>query len=589
LVRAGFVGCLAWVAWSDRAHPSGAGTPQDALGFALREVAEQRGIRFRHKPCKIDPKVDNAAPHITALGASVSVADFDGDGWSDLYATSSAFGTPNALLRNRGDGNFEDVASAAGVADLNRAGEGASMGSLWGDVDGDGREDLLVYRWGYQALLRNETPSAGGAARFCDVSESSGVRRWMNCNSAVFLDYDRDGDLDLYQAGYFHERFDMWNLPSTEIMQDSFEFATNAGRNFLLRNDGAGRFEDVTAQAGCDSTRWTLAVAAADMDGDGWVDLYLANDYGPEELFQNRGDGSFARMAGVGLDESSKSGMSATLGDFENSGRFGVFVTNISKAGFLFQGNNLRLNRLHAGGRLINVADVTSSRSRAVVDCGWGWGAQFGDLDNDGWLDLFVANGFLSASKERDYWYDMSKIAGGAGRVFEDARNWPPIGDKSLSGYERSSVLRGLGEARFADVAERCGVTDDLDGRGVALADLSNRGVLDVIVANQNGPLLVYANEVDPLAAWIQFRLRARGVNTSAIGAEVTIEAGSFRQVQAVHGGVGFAAQNDRRLHFGLGRVERVDRARIRWPAGREQVLEAPALRTLHVIEEPAP
>ncbi len=578
-----------WVGWRDRQDQKSAPMdPVQGLGFSLREVSESVGIEFRHKACSVDPKLKNAAPHITALGASISVTDVDRDGWPDLYATSSAFETPNSLWRNLGNRSFENVAGKAQLADLNRAGEGASMGSVWGDVDGDGDEDLLLYRWGYQALLRNEgSDPKTGLRPFVDVSEASGVRRWMNCNSAVLLDYDRDGDLDAYFGGYFHERHNLWQLPDARIMQDSFEFATNGGRNVLLRNDGTGRFEDVTSQAGCDSTRWTLAVTAADMDGDGWIDLYLANDYGPEEFFKNRGDGTFERQLGVGLEESSKSGMSATLGDFENNGRLGVFVTNISRSGFLFQGNNLRLNRLQESGRLVNVADKSSVRAKAVVDCGWAWGAQFGDLNNDGNLDLFVTNGFVSASRESEYWYDMSKIAGGAGGVFEDAGNWPPMGDKSLSGYERSSVLLGKGGSQFANVAAACGVDDLLDGRGVALVDLFGRGVLDVVVANQNDRLLVYENTVDSGGNWIQFQLQAAGANTTAIGAHVRVECPGFQQVQVISGGVGFAAQNDRRLHFGLGKHELVERVHILWPSGQAQVVNRPALRKLHNLREP--
>jgi hypothetical protein len=371
-------------------------------------------------------------------------------------------------------------------------------------------------------------------------------------------------------------------------MQESFEFANNGGHNVLLHNVG-GRFEDVTAQTGTDSTRWTLAVASADMNGDGWPDLYLANDYGPEELFLNGGGARFERQSDVGLEESSKSGMCVALGDFENDGHFGVYVTNISAERFLFQGNNLRINRLADGGKMLNIADVASTSSRAVVDCGWAWGAQFGDLDNDGRLDLFVANGFVSASRERDYWYGMSKVAGGASDIFVDATQWEPIGDASLSGYERSRVLLGSGGGRFRDVAQAVGVTDLEDGRGVALADLFNDGALDVVVANQKGRLLLYRNSVDRSRHWIEFQLRGRAANTSAIGAELTLSFGASKQVQAVQGGSGFASQNERRLHFGLGSATAVERAVIRWPSGAEQTVQGLAVDKLHVLDEPTP
>jgi hypothetical protein len=265
-------------------------------------------------------------------------------------------------------------------------------------------------------------------------------------------------------------------------------------------------------------------------------------------------------------------------------------VTNISRRGFLFQGNNLRINRLAERGKLYNVSDTASATSRDVTDCGWSWGSQFGDLDNDGLPDLFVANGFISAEEGQEYWYDMAKVAGGAGNLFEDARNWPAIGAKSLSGYERSRVLWNRGKQRFVDVAESAGVDDRFDGRAVALADLAGRGALDVIVANQKGPLLVYRSEPDPGMDWIQMVLRGADGNTSAVGASVELELeDGRRQAQAVLAGSGFSAQNDLALHFGLGRGGRVASVRIRWPSGREQELSGLEVRRRHVIEEPVP
>jgi len=507
----------------------------------LRDETAAAGIHFVHHRPTFDAKISNVEPHVAGLGASVSVADFDGDGMPDLYFTNSAFGEPNALYRNKGDGTFEDVAASAGLADLNRPGEGVSMGAVWGDLDNDGREDLLVYRYGYLALFRNVD-----GKHFEDITEKAGLRRWVNSNGAIWLDYDRDGLLDLYVTAYFRSDIDLWHLTTTKIMHNSFEFATNGGKNLLFHNLGGGKFEDVTDKMGVGSTRWSLAAASADFNGDGWPDIYLANDYGPEELYLNQGGRSFI-LTTAGLESESKSGMSATLGDAFNRGRLDAFITNISERGYLFQNNNLRVNEMAESHRFRNVAEG------AIADAGWAWGAQFGDLNNDGANELFVANGFISADRGKSYWYAMSKIAGANGRFFEDAATWPAFGNASLSGYEPSRVYINRGVAGWVDVAKNVGATDLYDGRAVALADLWNRGEVDVIVANQNQPAVLYRDYPDSANHWIAFKLVGTRSNRSAIGAEVVLEAGLLRQRRVIDGGSGFASQNDRRLHFGLG------------------------------------
>ena len=547
-----------------------------APGFALRDVAHQVGIDFVHHRPTLDPKLDNIAPLIGAMGAGVSVVDVNNDGWPDLYFTNSRFGAPNALYLNRGDGTFRDVAAQAGIANVNRPGEGVSMGAVWGDFDNDGLEDLLIYKWGYLQLFKNL-----GDLRFQDVTEAAGLRQWMNSNGAIWFDYDRDGLLDLYVTGYFRSDIDLWHVKTTRIMENSFEFAQNGGKNRLFHNTGGGRFEDVTDQMGVGSTRWTLAAAAADFDGDGWPDLFLANDYGPEELYVNQ-DGKRFVLQRAGLESDSKSGMSASRGDVLNRGRMDVFVTNISERGYLFQGNNLRLNFLSELGRFEQGANGS-----VLADAGWAWGAQLGDLDNDGRNELFIANGYVSGDRDHNYWYGFSKVAGANGNLFEDTKNWPAIGTASLSGYERSSVLVNRGDSGWTDVAARVGVTDEYDGRAVAFVDLFNRGVLDVVVANQNQPALVYRNTVVPGRHWISFHLVGSHSNRSAIGAEATLYAGATRQLQVVTGGVGFASENDRRLHFGLGAATEVDSVVIRWPAGTRQLLDHPVAGQLHEVHEP--
>jgi hypothetical protein len=551
--------------------------PLDASrpGFSLHDETAAAGIHFIHDRPTFDPKIANIEPHVAALGASVSVADFDGDGWPDLYFTNSRFGSPNALYRNKRDGTFEEVAASAGLADLNRPGDGVSMGAVWGDFDNDGREDVLVYRYGYLALFKNVD-----GRHFEDVTAKAGLHRWMNSNGAIWLDYDRDGLLDLYVTAYFRSDIDLWHLTTTKIMHNSFEFATNGGKNLLFHNLGGGKFEDVTDKMGVGSTRWSLAAASADFNGDGWPDIYLANDYGPEELYLSDRGRSFI-LTTAGLESESKSGMSATLGDAFNRGRLDAFVTNISEPGYLFQNNNLRVNEMAETHRFRNVAEG------AIADAGWAWGAQFGDLNNDGANELFVANGFISADRGKSYWYAMSKIAGANGRFFEDAATWPAFGNASLSGYEASRVYINRGVAGWVDVASKVGVTDLYDGRAVALADLSNRGAVDVIVANQNQPAVFYRDFPDSTNHWIAFKLIGTRSNRSAIGAEVVLEVGLLTQRRVIDGGSGFASQNDRRLHFGLGSHEWVDRVTIYWPSGLRQVVTRPPIDRFVTITEP--
>jgi hypothetical protein len=275
--------------------------------------------------------------------------------------------------------------------------------------------------------------------------------------------------------------------------------------------------------------------------------------------------------------------MAVALGDVFNRGHLDVFVTNISEKGYLFQNNNLRVNELADPGqrRFHNVADPV------VADAGWAWGAQFGDLNNDGTNELFVVNGFISDDPKINYWYSMSKIAGANARLFEDAKTWPAFGHASLSGFEPSRVYVNRGLAGWADAAKAVGATDLYDGRAVVLADLSNRGALDVIVANQNQPAMLYRNRPDSSNHWIELALTGTRSNRSAIGAEVVLETSGIKQRRVVDGGMGFASQNDRRLHFGLGHTDWVDRIVIHWPSGTQQVLTNPTVDKIHAVTEP--
>jgi enediyne biosynthesis protein E4 len=550
-------------------------------GFYLQEVSRAAGINFVHQSPKLDPKLDPIMPEVASMGASVSIVDFDRDGWPDIYVTNSAIGSKNALYRNMHDGTFKDVAGELGVADVNQPGTGVSTGAVWGDFDNDGYEDLFLIKWGRPELFHNDQGHG-----FTRVTEQAALPPWINANTAIWLDYDGDGLLDLFVGGYYSEDIDLWHLTTTRIMPESFEYAKNGGRKYLFHNLGNGKFEEVSAQLGINSRRWALAAAAADLRGTGHPDLFVANDYGVSELYFNDGKRFHEVGEQTGVGFAPKSGMNAAFGDILNQGRYAVYVSNISEDGILIQGNNLWLPKEGTAGDAIQYQNL--ARDFGVELGGWSFGAQFGDLNNDGTLDLYLTNGYISLDRNRSYWYDFSKVAGGNSTIIGDAKNWPAFEGRSLSGYQTKRVWLNDGAGKFVDVAQAVGATDTYDGRSVALVDLWNRGVLDAVVANQNGPLLLYKNTVAQGNEWIEFELEGTASNRSAIGAQVTLFWNGQQQVQEVSGGSGFAAENDRRLHFGLGKNPQVEKAVIRWPSGRVQTIDKPAPGQLHKMKEPA-
>ncbi len=466
---------------------------------------------------------------------------------------------------------FQEVAHASGIDFVHQAptldhkldhimpqvaamGAGASIV----DFDRDGWQDIYLTNSGEgskNCLYRNQ-----GDGTFKDVAAEVGIADLNQPDTgvsmgAVWGDYDNDGYDDL--------------------------FVYKWGRPELFHNDGGRHFTRVTEQAGLPA--WVNANTAIwfDYDGDGLLDLFVGGYYSEDNGKEFREVGE---QTGVGF--APKSGMTAAFGDVLNQGKYAVYVSNISEDGVLIQGNNLWVPQEGTSGDGLRYENL--ARALGVEMGGWSWGMQFGDLNNDGTLDLYLTNGYVSADRNKSYWYDFSKVAGGNSAIIGDAKNWPAMEGRSLSGYQQKRVWVNDGAGKFNDVAQAVGATDTYDGRSVVFADLWNRGVLDVIVTNQRGPLLIYKNTVAPDNKWVDFELEGTASNRSALGAEVKLYWSGQQQVQTVSGGSGFCAENQRRLHFGLGKDPQIERAVIRWPSGKVETIEKPLPGQVNKVKEPA-
>jgi hypothetical protein len=550
-------------------------------GFYLQPDDKEAGIDFKHLSPDVDSKLKNIAPQIASMGASVSIVDFDNDGWNDIYFTNSKTGSLNALYRNLHNGKFENVAAQMGVAALNEKGTGSSMGAVWADYDNDGYKDLLLYKWGKPELFHNVD-----GKKFVNVTDGSGLPQWVNSNCAIWFDFNNDGLADIFIGGYYSEKYDLQNLATTKIMPESFRYANNGGRNYLLENLGNGKFKDVTGQYGMTSTKWTLAAAAADFNGDGYPDLFVANDYNVNELYINKKGEKFIEAGSQsGIGNIPKSGMSVSFGDIDNNGLLGVYNTTITENGILLQDNNYwqpeEQSENNTIPKFVNLAQLAG-----INNAGWSYGSQFGDFNNDGLMDLYVANGFISAEKNTSYWYDYSKVTGGNSTIIEDAKNWPDMHGKSQSGYEQNKIWLNRGNRQFEDVSNDVCPLVTYDSRGVALADLWNNGALDVIVANQNNIPLIYKNDQHNSNHWIELDLQGTVSNADAIGAKVVLDWNGQKQVQVVTAGLGFASQNEHRLHFGLNTSTKVEKVTIYWPSGEVTTIPDLQVDQLHVIKE---
>ena len=537
----------------------------------FEDVTTTAGVAAPHRNRQFDNEYATIMAGYTALGASAAIADFNGDGFDDIFVTDSAIDGRNRLYRNNGNLTFTDVAADAGLGTGNDA-MNASADSLWFDYNNDARPDLFVVRFGRNQLFENL-----GGGKFKDVTKEAGLDRYVNAITAVAFDYDRDGWLDLFVGGYFQPT-NLFKPDTPRFFPESFETANNGGGVLVFRNSGKRTFTDVTEKVGLKTSGWTLDLGHGDADNDGWDDLYVACDFGTDRFFVNNGNGTFTDRTEKAIGIDTKKGMNAEWGDFDGDGLLDIFVTNITDE-YMREGNFLWKNNGD-----LTFTDV--SRETGVHDTGWGWGGKFFDYDSDGWLDLYVTNGWVSAGPE-NYVTDIFAMVIKPGVDFADARNWPPMGNKTLSGYQKKKLFHNERGQVFADHAPRHGVDSVKDGRGVAIADFDNDGRLDMFVANANSTPFLYRNIAPRGPHWAEFVLEGRGKsNPSAIGAQLRLTAGGRTYLRMVDGGNGFAAQSTTRVHVGLGTSAAIDSLEVRWPSGTRQVFgKLPVDRIARIVE----
>lgn len=526
-------------------------------GVKYQEVTKDAGIKFRHERADFHPSLKSVMPWLVAGGAGVAIGDYNNDGLDDIYFVSSGLGALNHLYRNDGKFKFTEVAQSAGIAKLNSTKEtGTSSAAMFFDYNNDGWQDLFLLRFGKTALFRNNKDGT-----FTEVTREAGVYRHTNALAVTAFDYDRDGDLDIFIGGYFPEK-DFHNPPDTKVLFESWETARNGGQNYLFRNNGDGTFTESAKEAGFQDSGWTMALGHADINNDGWQDIYLANDFGTDKLFKNVG-GRFVDISTKAIGVDTKKGMNADVGDFNNDGFLDFYVTNMTEP-YLQECNMLWRNN---GNETFSDVSVETR----TCDTKWGWGAKFLDVDNDGHLDIYAANGFISAGKN-DYMEVLLDFVFDDKVVVADVAGWPNMGDASMGGYERN-VLFYQTPSGFVSAGKEAGVDSELDGRGVAISDFDNDGRMDIVVSNLAAAPNVYRNVSEIKNNWIQLRLFGAGgkSNRDAIGSRVLVRTSGGEQIRDVSGANGFDAQSTLRVHFGLGKSERVDYLKVTWPDGAVQ------------------
>jgi hypothetical protein len=533
------------------------------LGFLISLMAAAQNIVSLQPPPKFEDvakEVGVTVPHISSpdkqyivesMSGGVGLIDCDNDGKLDIIAVNGSTidrfrqgGDPMITLYHQ-DANFKftDITGPANLAH-----KGWGMGVAVADFDNDGLSDIYVTGYGGNVLYRNL-----GNCRFEDVTEKAGVGGGGFSTGAAWADYDRDGYVDLFVSRYVH--FDINKLPTFGSDEKTCRFkgvrvqcgpwGLQGESDLLFHNRGDGTFEEVSKKAGVDDPNryYGLGAVWGDYDNDGWPDLYVANDTGPNFLYHNRHDGTFedvgmlagAALSGEGLAEGS---MGVDWGDYLHEGRLSMFVTNFTE-----QADTLYHNLGASGFSDVSWPAKLAKPTYEPV----GWGTAFFDMDNDGWLDIVVANGHV--------YPQMDQIPGGTPYA------------------EPLQLFRNQRDGTFEDVSRAFASIPNASRRGAAVGDLNNDGNIDVVVLNMDGPPSVLLNRSSNSNHRVLFKLIGTRSNKSAIGARVTVRAGPLVQINEVRAGGSYISQNDPRLHFGLGQEGKLNAVEIKWPSGGIETL----------------
>jgi tetratricopeptide (TPR) repeat protein/peroxiredoxin len=531
----------------------------------------------------------------------VAAGDFDNDGFDDFYVCQPA-GLPNRLYHNRGDGTFEDVTEKAGVGVLDN-----TACALFADFDNKGVQDLLVVCGNGPLLFQNQGDGTFSLKR--DAFKFAQPPQGTFTHAAI-ADYDRDGRLDIYFCMYmYYLGLDQYHYPIP------YYDARNGPPNCLLHNEGNGIFVEKTEAAGLniENNRYSFACAWGDSNSNGLPDLCVANDFGSTQLYRNNGDGTFTSVSGDAHVEDVGAGMSACWADFDNDGRQDIYITSMWEAAgqrvseqqqfHSAAPENIRtLYQRHARGNALyrNQGDgeFKNIGQQAGVKMGrWSWSADFWDFDHDGYSDLYVTNGYISAVDRNDlasfFWRQVvAKSPEDAAPSLAYEHGWNAINelirsDNSWNAYERNVMFVNNRDGTFSEVSGALELDFLEDSRSFALADIDLDGRLEVILKNRNAPQLrILHNVMKDLGDSIAFRLQGHQSNRDAIGAAITVEAGPLRQTKYLQAGSGFLAQHSKEVFFGVGKSNETLRASVRWPSGLTQQFEhLPANHRIEIEE----